>query len=87
MAGDSIPAGGTMRDKIAAAITAWAKGQRQWTPVPTNDEISADLDFTASPDTFRIAKRRLAEQGVIVRQGRWYYVAAGRVTEKIGGVS
>jgi hypothetical protein len=71
MAGDSA----TMRDKITAAITAWAEKQPRWTPVPANDEIGRLLDIVASASTFQVAKRLLADRGVIAKHGNGYYVA------------
>jgi hypothetical protein len=65
----------TMTGKIADTIAGWAKGKPKWTPVPANQAVGARLDFTASDSTFRVAKRLLAEQGVLVRHGRDYYVA------------
>jgi hypothetical protein len=68
--------GGTsMTSQIADAITAWAKGKPRWTPVPGNAEIAAILGFTASGETFRVARLRVAGDGVIFRDGRDYYIA------------
>ena len=64
----------TMSGEIAALIEAWAKDQPRWMPVPANDEIAANLPFAASRATFLAAKKRLAGQGVLVMEGRGFYV-------------
>jgi DNA-binding GntR family transcriptional regulator len=71
-----MTASSTMADQIAAVIEAWAKDQPRWMPVPTNDEIAAQLPFAASRTTFLAAKKHLARQGVLVMAGRGFYVAA-----------
>jgi hypothetical protein len=65
---------GTRTQKIAASIAEWAAKQRQYTPLPCDAVIGADLDFVATPTTFAAARNLLVEQGVIAK-GDGYYVA------------
>jgi hypothetical protein len=74
----------SMSSRIADAIAAWAQGQPRWTRVPPNEQIGASLDFAASAETFRVAKKRLEEDGVLFRHGGGFYVATPEGTAGAG---
>jgi hypothetical protein len=61
--------------QIAAAIALWAKGKETGTVLPADTEFGRDLDFAASPSSYRRAKNLLAELGVLGTGHRPYYVA------------
>ena len=61
-------------DTLAEVIRAWAAGKPRYVPVPTNAELSADLDFVTTETAWTIARNRLVEQCVIGRDGSHFYV-------------
>jgi hypothetical protein len=61
-------------DRLADVIRAWAAGKPKYAAVPRNAELAADLDFVATETAWTIARNRLAEQGVIGRDGGHFYV-------------
>lgn len=69
-------ASGKRYQAIAAAIATWAATQQPGTAVPGNDHFSGNLDFTASPETYRRARVFLATNGILKATGtRTYQVA------------
>ncbi len=58
-------ASGKKHQAIAAAIAAWAATQEPGTALPGNGHFSGDPDFTASPGTYRRARRLLTAHGII----------------------
>jgi hypothetical protein len=69
-------ASGKRYQAIAAAIAAWAATQEPGSALPGDDHFSGDLDFTASPGTYRRARRLLAGHGIIkATSTRTYQVA------------
>lgn len=63
--------------QIAAWLAAWARDKPSGYPLPSCDRILAHLDFVASEDTIRRAKRDvLAKRGVLAKTpGQPYFVA------------
>jgi hypothetical protein len=61
-------------DRLADVIRAWVVGKPRYAPVPTNGELSADLDFVSTETAWTIARNRLVEQCVIGRDGSYFYV-------------
>lgn len=59
--------------QVAAKLARELRGLPKWFPVGTERELAPRLDVSIT--TVSIAKRILAEHGVIVRHGNRYHVA------------
>jgi hypothetical protein len=64
-----------MDHQIAAVIAIWARGKERGTSLPANAEFERQLDFVASPSSFKRAKDLLVRSGVLTRNGGPYQVA------------
>jgi hypothetical protein len=61
-------------DKLAEVIMSWTNGQPRYAEVPANAVLAADLDFAPTETAWTIARNRLVDEGVIGRDGSYFYV-------------
>ncbi len=69
-----LSASRTLAGRTAARLARQLDGKRPWTPVESDASLAAEFDVSAS--TVHTAKLKLAELGLLVKQGAGYYLTA-----------
>jgi len=64
---------GTLAHQVAAKLVHELRTSPRWYPVDSERGIVSRMDVSST--TVSIAKRLLAEHGVLMKHGRLYYVA------------
>jgi hypothetical protein len=65
---------GTFWDAVDALVERFTALMDEYTEVPANAVLAADLDFVTTETAWTMAKNRLVDQGVIGKDGHHYWV-------------